>query len=786
MNIIMRIIVVSGTLPLHGRKEGNPTFAPSYASVAASILHGVGVDIHKKLVFVGTPHINKLPDYKKVPDSPFTFISVQANKKPYELVFSRHISRACHHSLGKSALFPSDLDEPYKEYCDFNRAFSAAIKDVYKEGDRIVITGKHLLLLPKMLREVLPNAYITTLFLSPFPTYELFSCIPYSKDVVRSLLCSNRIEFQAEEYTNNFVHTCLSLINAQHNDISQKQLPEPETEEEKKEDPAEKKKIAQQLLQMQSDIYSAAQSHYLLCGDDSLCSDSALIKDRIVNDTSICPEEYLQDTLLMLEQQKKERKMRTYIVYAEQMKCLVCTTPSCAPVDFLSEVLQTERYKQALSELENTKKGRKIVLIVESTREISCTTSFIQMVSWYLKKYSDTPVDFIRCVVYGESSAAPNVTLAGISGILSAMFPGRVNTIMFPSVYVYAALLSRADICLVGDKCDAFSLVLNEYLTLNSKGAAVTHFSSGINIPGVYYSPNCIYVMAEVLKKALDLVDRPGGIERKKNNSIADVSEWMRDICKIPTFTASDTVCKTVDASGIEEIKKSYALAKERVFLLDYDGTLTEIVPNPRDAKPTEEILAVLKDLVADKRNRVVLVTGRGKEEAEEWFPIPGLVIYAEHGAYKKENGEWAQVACNLSWMPEAKKIIERYVTYTPKSHIEVKNTCVVFHCGENGRWCANDLQKILHDRARVVTGKGIVEIRPLMVDKGGCAEKEYKQGCFCLCAGDDLTDEDMFMVVKKQTESYCICVGERKTCAPLRLDSPSSMRRLLRSLIGL
>lgn len=786
----MRIIVVSGTLPLHGKKEGDAAFAPSYASVSASILHGIGVDKELEMVFVGTPYVNGLPEYEKAPSSLFTFTYVQTEKRPYDLVFSRHISRACHHSLGKSALFPSDLDQPYKEYSEFNRSFASAIGKVYKENDRIVIMGKHLLLLPEMLRKMIPSAYIIILFLSPFPTYEVFSCIPYSKEVVRSMLCSNRIEFQAEEYTNNFVRTCFSLINAQHNDISQKNITDEIDNEDdiKTEKPiADKKGMIEQLLEMQSNGAPIASSCSFFCNNDPLFSDTLETENRIVSDTSVCPEEYLQDTVLMLKQQKKETRNRKYIVYVEQLQCLVCTTPPCAPKDFLHGVQQTERYKQALDEIEKKEKGRKVVLIIESTRKTSCTTSFIQTALWYLKKYSSAPVDFVRCVVYGESSAEPNLLLAGVSEILSATFPGRMHTVMFPSTYVYAALLARADVCLVGEKCDAFSLVLNEYLILNPKGKVVTHFSSGISIPGIYYSPSCIYVMAESLKNSLESTDSSSDISDKKCPRIHDISAWIKDICKVPTFSMSGVVCKALDASGIEEMKKSYALAKQRIFLLDYDGTLAEIVANPRDAKPTEEILALLSDLAADTRNRVVIVTGRGKEEAEEWFStIPGLVIYAEHGAYKKESGEWAQVSCDLSWMSEAQKIVERYVVYTPKSHMEIKNTCIVFHCGENGRWCANALQEMLHDRARIVTGKGIVEIRPLMVDKGQCAEKEYKQKSFCLCAGDDLTDEDMFMMVKKETESYCICVGERKTCAPHRLDSPSSMRRLLRMLAEL
>ncbi|OQS54770.1 hypothetical protein EHP00_2327 [Ecytonucleospora hepatopenaei] len=71
--------------------------------------------------------------------------------------------------------------------------------------------------------------------------------------------------------------------------------------------------------------------------------------------------------------------------------------------------------------------------------------------------------------------------------------------------------------------------------------------------------------------------------------------------------------------------------------LLDYDGTLMGIMPNPWLAVPTVKLLEFLKK----HSGKIVLCTGRGKEVIDEWFPV-GIEIYAEHGAlFRNRKGEW-------------------------------------------------------------------------------------------------------------------------------------------------
>ena len=58
--------------------------------------------------------------------------------------------------------------------------------------------------------------------------------------------------------------------------------------------------------------------------------------------------------------------------------------------------------------------------------------------------------------------------------------------------------------------------------------------------------------------------------------------------------------------------------ANKRLFLLDYDGTL--IPCSSISSRPTTEVLAVLQALVADPRNVVYIISGRGRSELGDWF----------------------------------------------------------------------------------------------------------------------------------------------------------------------
>lgn len=72
--------------------------------------------------------------------------------------------------------------------------------------------------------------------------------------------------------------------------------------------------------------------------------------------------------------------------------------------------------------------------------------------------------------------------------------------------------------------------------------------------------------------------------------------------------------------------------------LLDFDGTLSELVPLPSEARPFDGIPDVLSALSARYRT-VTIVSGRSARELLEWLG-PSIDIWGVHGAERTRDGE--------------------------------------------------------------------------------------------------------------------------------------------------
>ena len=90
-------------------------------------------------------------------------------------------------------------------------------------------------------------------------------------------------------------------------------------------------------------------------------------------------------------------------------------------------------------------------------------------------------------------------------------------------------------------------------------------------------------------------------------------------------------------------------------MFLDYDGTLTPLVRDPSMAKPDGELSALLRRLASDRKNTVVITSGRDRRTLEAWLGDIPLGFVAEHGAWLRLLGqEWQRAkAPQSAWKPE-------------------------------------------------------------------------------------------------------------------------------------
>jgi hypothetical protein len=69
-------------------------------------------------------------------------------------------------------------DEHWAPYEQANTAFARKIVDIYRPGDLILVHDYHLLLVPKLLRLLVPDVYVGLFVHTPWPSSEVFRCLP--------------------------------------------------------------------------------------------------------------------------------------------------------------------------------------------------------------------------------------------------------------------------------------------------------------------------------------------------------------------------------------------------------------------------------------------------------------------------------------------------------------------------------------------------------------------------------------------------------------------------------
>jgi trehalose 6-phosphate synthase len=110
----------------------------------------------------------------------------------------------CHIAFVRPTFRQSDWDR----YRAVNARFARAVLDEATRPDPIVmVQDYHFALLPKMIRERLPEATIITFWHIPWPNSESFGICPWKEDIIDGLLGSTVLGFHTQFHCNNFIDT---------------------------------------------------------------------------------------------------------------------------------------------------------------------------------------------------------------------------------------------------------------------------------------------------------------------------------------------------------------------------------------------------------------------------------------------------------------------------------------------------------------------------------------------------------------------------------------------------
>ncbi|KAM0496590.1 Trehalose-6-P synthase/phosphatase complex subunit [Verticillium nonalfalfae] len=137
--------------------------------------------------------------------------------------FDGHYSHFCkqilwpvfHYQIPDNPKSKAFEDHSWKYYVNVNQAFADKIVANWKRGDVIWVHDYHLLLVPGMVRQKLPEAKIGFFLHVAFPSSEVFRCLAVRKQLLEGMLGANLVGFQIHEYARHFQQTCSRLLGAE-------------------------------------------------------------------------------------------------------------------------------------------------------------------------------------------------------------------------------------------------------------------------------------------------------------------------------------------------------------------------------------------------------------------------------------------------------------------------------------------------------------------------------------------------------------------------------------------
>lgn len=611
----------------------------------------------------------------------------------------------------------------WQAYQDVNHKFFEVLETIIGENDTIWVHDYQLMLLPQLIKDKYPHTQVGYFLHIPFPSFEIFRLLVWRDEILLGILGADLIGFHTYDYARHFLSSVRRLLGLDHNfnTISY-----------------EGRSILVDAFPMGIDYDFFVQDHAERHG-----AEMAAIAEQTA--TKIVLSVDRLDYTKGIPQRIKafSHFLEKYPEYHEKIRFYLIVAPSREEADSYSELLKD--IEKLISRI-NGKYGR---------------------LNWM-------PVWF-----FFRSFSQQDL------------------------VYFYR----HADVMLVTPLRDGMNLVAKEYiasrtdcqgvLVISETAGAASELSEALIV-----NVNNLDAIADSIKIALEM---PEDEKRARNQLMHkrlqryNVKFWAGEfLIALKTSVADSRQNMAVKdlEKGSYAIEQAYQLSRNRIMLLDYDGTLVGFKSIPEQAKPDQQLLRLLSDLADDPKNMIVIVSGRDKYILEEWFGDLNVHILASHGLWLRHSHETEWIMTTLldnDWKDTVRPILGFYTDRTPGSFIEEKDYSIAWHYRQcEPEMLAYKLSEIREHLMALISsttlglqeGNKVLEVKDARVNKGYVSSLFIQQNDFdfILGAGDDYTDEDLFLSLPPG--SFSIKIGIENTNAKYQLKSWQSMRSLLGKLV--
>jgi len=629
-------------------------------------------------------------------------------------------------------------EKDWKAYQEVNKLFARVFlkeSDFNEQRDLIWIHDYHLMLLPSLIREKVPQARIGFFLHIPFPSSELFRGVPHRNDLLKGLLGANLIGFHTYDHLRHFRSSLLHLLG-----------------------------ISSEIKLVQTKSHSCHLGVYPISIDTkkvNQLANSAKIKSSLKTVEQIAKERKIILSVDRLDYSKGiVRRLKGFKKFLEknpkaaQKYCLIqVAVPSRTKIQSYKDLKeQVENLIETINEKFNYLDNFPITYLYKSLKfeklcafykkaEIALVTSLRDGMNLVAKEFVAAKKDS-GVLILSETAGA-----AGELGEAILVNPWNPDEI--------AEAINRAT-----------------KTSLKEKKLNMQAMYKKIEKNDVYYWTNSFLsdlstITKQRKKERLQTLNLD---QTSKEKILADFKQAKR---KLFLLDYDGTLQELRDLP--EKAKPDKEITKILLDLSEKEELELAIVTG-RPRKIIQKWLKKIKKLSFSTEHGLWSKVRNQKK----W--INSLEIYGD----------------NLSWYQTVKEILEKFCLGTPGSFIEEKEASIAWHYRlsniEFGAWQAreliNNLSSFLaNHNAEIINGNKVVEIKSSYINKGNAFRfiedrlnhrQNFGSFDFVLAIGDDQTDEDMFASLPEF--AYSIKVGQANSRASYRLNNVGQVRELLKS----
>jgi len=233
--------------------------------------------------------------------------------------------------------------------------------------------------------------------------------------------------------------------------------------------------------------------------------------------------------------------------------------------------------------------------------------------------------------------------------------------------------------------------------------------------------------------------------------------------------------------------------ADRYALFFDFDGTLADIVENPKDVQVTEATTATLKALCETFGGAVAIITGRDIPSIDSFLAPVRLPVAGVHGLSRRNAvGEVHTPDFDTGLLDRIAAALTRFVDREQGLILERKHGAIALHYRQRPELatpCLDAMQRAVQDAPGVIlrTGKMVVEAVGHPTNKGAAIADFLRESPFegriPVFVGDDLTDEDGFALVNERN-GVSIKVGPGETQARYRVADREALLSWLDGIV--